>query len=545
MKKVLYVYGGPEFHPTEKGGKILKALLEEDKRFELEMTNDLNTFENLSNRGYSTIVLYTTGFYNELTPEREKGLLEFVSNGGGFVGIHSATDSFRGSRAYIDMIGGEFLTHPPQQEFKVFIEDKNHYLTVRMPDFKVYDEMYHLQSYDPTKVNLIAYTIWQGKKLPMVYTRQYGKGRIVYLANGHSLEVLNHPEIQKLLVRSIAWTSGEELTRKTISCGILGYGGMGRFHAEKISQTEGFNLIAICDINPENVELARREYPNLKGYFTNLEEMLAIQDLELVFVVVPHNAHKEAVIRCLEGGKNVVLEKPMSITVEEANAMISKAKETGLMLSVFHNRRWDSDYLTIKDIINKGLIGEIFHIEAGLTNYRHPGFTWRSDKEACGSVMHDWGAHFIDWILNLVPSKITQITGDFQKRVWHVVTNEDHGEVFIRFENGVTADFMISNISAIPRPKWRILGTKGAIEANWNNEIRLVSYVSGIAQDSLLKVETENRWSEYYRNILDHLLMKEALIVKPEQARRVIGVIEAGIRSAQLGISVPPIEGCE
>ncbi len=545
MKKVLYVYGGPEFHPTEKGGNVIKALLEEDKRFELDMTNDLNIFENLSSRGYSTIVLYTTGFYNELTPEREKGLLEFVSNGGGFVGIHSATDSFRGSRAYIDMIGGEFLTHPPQQEFKVFIADKNHYLTVRMPDFKVYDEMYHLQSYDPTKVNLIAYTIWQGKKLPMVYTRQYGKGRVVYLANGHSLEVLNHPEIQKLLVRSIAWTSGEELTRKTINCGICGYGGMGRFHAEKISQTEGFNLIAVCDINSENLELARREYPNLKGYFINLEEMLAIQDLELVFVVVPHNAHREVVIRCLDAGKNVVLEKPMSITVEEANAMISKANETGLMLSVFHNRRWDSDYLTIKEIINKGLIGEIFHIEAGLTNYRHPGFTWRSDKEACGSVMHDWGAHFIDWILNLVPSKITQITGDFQKRVWHVVTNEDHGEVFIRFENGVTADFMISDISAIPRSKWRILGTKGAIEANWNNEIRLVSYASGIAQDSLLKVGTENQWSEYYRNILDHLLMKEALIVKPEQARRVIGVIEAGIKSAQLGISVPPIEGCE
>ncbi|MCX7795375.1 MAG: ThuA domain-containing protein [bacterium] len=546
MKKVLYIYGGPEFHPTERGGKLLKAILEEDGRFEFEMTNDLDAFKDLSSKGYSTVVVYTTGFYNDLNPEREKGLLEFVkSGGGGFVGIHSATDSFRGSRAYIDMIGGEFLTHPPQQEFKVFIADRNHYLTIRMPDFKVYDEMYHLQSYDPTKVNVLAYTIWQGRQLPMVYTREYGKGRVVYLANGHSLEVLSHPDFQKLIIRSIAWTSGEELTRSTVNCGIFGYGNMGRFHAEKLSQIEGFNLIAVCDINPQNVELARKEYPNLKGYFTNLDDMLAIQDLELVFIVVPHNAHKEAVIRCLEAGKNVVVEKPISITVEEANTMISKAKEKGLMLSVFNNRRWDSDYLTIREIINKGLIGEIFHIEAGLTNYRHPGFTWRSDKEICGSVMHDWGAHFIDWILNLVSSKITQITGDFQKRMWHAVTNEDHGEVFIRFENGVTADFMVSNISAIPRPKWRILGTKGAIEATWNNEIRLVSYVSGIAQDSIIKVEKESYWNEYYRNILDHLLMKEALIVKPEQARRVIGVIEAGIKSAQLGTSVPPIEGCE
>lgn len=545
MKKVLYVYGGPAFHPTEEGGKLLKALLEEDGRFELEMTNDLDVFKDLSNKGYSTVVVYTTGFYNDLTPEREKGLLDFVRNGGGFVGIHSATDSFRGSRAYIDMIGGEFLMHPPQHEFKVFIADRSHYLTIRMPDFKVYDEMYHLQNYDPTKVNLIAYTIWQGKQIPLAYTREYGKGRIVYLANGHSLEVLSHPEFQKLMIRSIAWTSGEELTKKTVNCGIFGYGGMGRFHAGRLSQIEGFNLMAVCDISPERIELAKREYPNLKGYFIRLDDMLALQDLELVFVVTPHNTHRDAVIRCLEAGKNVVVEKPMCITVDEANDMVSKAREKGLMLSVFHNRRWDSDYLMIKEIIVKGLIGEIFHIEAGLTNYGHPGFTWRSDKEVCGSVIHDWGAHFIDWILNLVPSKISQITGDFQKRVWHSVTNEDHGEIYIRFENGVTADFMLSHISAIPRPKWRILGTKGAIEVNWDNEIRVVSYTSGIVQDSLLKAESQNHWEEYYRNILDHLLMKEALIVKPEQARRVIGVIEAGLRSSQLGTSVPPIEGCE
>jgi len=545
MKKVLYVYGGPEFHPTESAGKILKALLEDDGRFELEMSNNLDVFINLPNKDYSTIVVYTTGFYNDLTPERERGLLDFVHNGGGFVGIHSATDSFRGSRAYIDMIGGEFLTHPPQHEFKVFIKDKNHYLTVRMPDFSVYDEMYHLQSYDPNKVKLIAYTIWQGKEIPMAYTKEYGRGRVVYLANGHSLQTLNNPEFQKLMIRSIAWTSGEELTKETVNCGILGYGGMGKFHAEKISQIEGLNLIAVCDSNPERVEIARKEYPNLKGYFTNLDDMLAMKELELVFVVIPHNMHAEFVIRCLEAGKNVVVEKPMSITVEEANAMINKAREKGVMLSVFHNRRWDSDYLMIKDLISRGLIGDIFHIEAGLENYRHPGFTWRSDREICGSVIHDWGAHFIDWILNLVPSKITQITGDFQKRVWHSITNQDYGEIFIRFENGVTADFILSHISASTRPKWRILGTKGAIEANWNNEIRLISYVSGVRQDSLLKAESENHWSEYYRNILDHLLMKEALIVKPEQARRVIGVIEAGLKSSQLGTSVPPIEGCE
>jgi hypothetical protein len=204
MKKILYVYGGPDFHPTEPAGKILETLLKSDGRFELEKSNNLDVFTNLPSRNYAAVVVYTTGFYNDLTPEREKGLLEFIQKGGGFVGIHSATDSFRSSRAYIDMIGGEFLTHPPQQEFKVFIADREHYLTIRMPDFDIYDEMYHLQNYDPSKVKLLAYTIWQGKQMPMAYAREYGKGRVVYLANGHSLQVWNHPEFQKLLIRAIA-----------------------------------------------------------------------------------------------------------------------------------------------------------------------------------------------------------------------------------------------------------------------------------------------------------------------------------------------------
>lgn len=110
------------------------------------------------------------------------------------------------------------------------------------------------------------------------------------------------------------------------------------------------------------------------------------------------------------------------------------------MLSVFHNRRWDGDYIIIKDIIEKGLIGEIFHIECFIGSFSHPRYWWRSDKKISGGIMHDWGAHFIDWILNLIPSKITGIYGDFQKRVWFSVSNEDHGQAIIRFENGTTAD---------------------------------------------------------------------------------------------------------
>ena len=548
MKKVLYVYGGWEGHPTETGGKLLTTFLKADGRFELEMTSDLDAFASLPEGKYDAVVVYTTGFVNDLTPAREKGLLNFVRGGGGFVGIHSAADSFRGSRAYIDMLNGEFLIHPENQEFEVSIVKKDHYLTVRMPDFSIYDEMYHLQNFDPTKCSVLAQTQWRGQQMPMVYTRDYGKGRVVYLVMGHTIQAWRHPEFQKLLIRGIAYSTGAKLPTRTIRCGLLGYGGMfgmGKMHASWINDTPGMNTVAMCDIDPVRLQVARQELPDLKGYFADLEDMLVIPDLELVVNILPHNAHALTTLKCLEAGKHVVLEKPFCLSVEEANAMIDKAQEKGLMLSVFHNRRWDGDYLTIRDIIDRGLIGEIFHIEFAQASYGHPGFWWRSDKAISGGVMHDWGAHFIDWILNLVPARIVQVMGDFQKRVWNSVTNEDHGQVYLRFENGVTADYMISSIAAISRPKWLILGTKGAIQADWE-EITVVSFASGIRLESKVKVTLPlYAGTPYYRNVADHLLMGEELLVKPEQARRVIGVIEAAQRSAQSGQSVAPATGCE
>jgi predicted dehydrogenase len=130
--------------------------------------------------------------------------------------------------------------------------------------------------------------------------------------------------------------------------------------------------------------------------------------------------------------------------------------------------------------------------------------------------------------------------------VWNHVTNEDHGEVWIRFDSGATVDYLDSTICSSSRPKWRIQGTKGSITMDKGDEITVVSHVSGIRQDSVVKWNLPNYGSTpYYRNIADHLLMNEELAITGEQARRVIGVIEAGMESSKLGKSVPVAEGCE
>lgn len=537
MKKILYVYGGPAFHPTEWAGKKMTELFKSDGRFKIDMTADLDTFASLPESGYDAVAVYTTGFKDDLTAKREKGLLKFIKNGGGFIGIHSATDSFRGSRAYIEMLNGEFLKHPEHHEFPLQIADDSHYMTVRMADFSLFDEMYHMQSYDPSRSKLLVKTVWQGKEIPMAYVRDYGKGRVVYLANGHTQAAWNHPEFQKLVVRAAAYVTGSQLQDRTVNCGVLGYGpafGMGKHHSTFIDSIKGLKTIAMCDSNPARVSAAKTELPQLKGYFADLGDMLKMKELDLIVNILPHNVHAKTTLQCLKAGKNVIVEKPFCITVDEADKMIETARSKKLMLSVFHNRRWDPDYLTIRDIINRGFIGQVFHIECGNTSYGHPRFWWRSDKEISGGIMYDWGAHFLDWVLNLVDSKVASVTGELKKLVWNSVTNEDYGQVYIKFENGVTADYVTSTIGAISRPKWRILGTKGAIEVTKPDEIRVVSVNSGVSHDGIIKVAEKGlTWTKYYRNIADHLLMGEELAVKPEQARRVIAVLETGEKDSR------------
>ncbi|NLG28106.1 MAG: Gfo/Idh/MocA family oxidoreductase [Chloroflexi bacterium] len=550
-KKVLYLFKQGDFHMGEAGGKLLTAMLASSApgEFEIDMSADLDALARLPESNYAAVVVYTTGLTDDLTAPREQGLFSFVRNGGGFVGIHSATDSFRGNRAYVSLVNGEFETHPAMHEFPVEIVNPNHYMTVRMPGFSVVDEMYHLKSHDPARCTLLAQTYWQGKQMPMVYTRTEGKGRVAYIALGHSEQAWQHPEFNKLLLRGLRWVNGADLTNKVITAGLWGYGGafnMGKGHAGWMDATPGMKTIAMCDMNPARVEAAKQELPNLEGYFTNPDDLLAMKDLDLIIVILPHNLHCDAVVKCLRAGKHAITEKPFCTSVAEANAMVNASRETGKMLSVFHNRRWDGDYVTIRDVIRRGLIGDIFHVEAGGGGYNRPGTWWRSDKAISGGVMFDWGAHFLDWILNMVPGKVTQVTGDFQKRVWHHVTNEDHGEVWIRFDSGATVDYIESMISASSRPKWRIQGTKGAIMMDKNDEIQVVSYASGIRQNSTVKWSLPGYGSvEYYRNVADHLLMGEELAVTGEQARRVIAVIEAGMESSKLGKSVPVAEGCE
>lgn len=331
-----------------------------------------------------------------------------------------------------------------------------------------------------------------------------------------------------------------KLVAPPIRAAVIGYGGafnMGKGHADWMAEA-GIQTVAMCDTDPARCEAARADFPDIRTY-TDYRLLAKDPDVDLVVVILPHNLHSEPAIELAKAGKHVVMEKPMCITVDEADAMVAAAEAAGTMLSVFHNRRWDGDFMTIRDLVREGLIGDVFQIEAGIGGYGKPGSWWRSDRAIAGSAMHDWGAHFLDWILNIVPSPVAGVVGYMKSDFWTEATIEDHARAVIRFENGCTADLTVSSLDTSGKPKWRLIGTQGSIVANWGDHVTVNVIHAGRKATMEVRVQ-ETRWPEYYRNIAAHLTSGEDLMVKASESRRTISIIEAAMESWETNQVVVP-----
>ena len=316
---------------------------------------------------------------------------------------------------------------------------------------------------------------------------------------------------------------------------VIGYGpafNMGRHHASQMSNTEGIECVAICDIDRARTRAAKKDFPDVNTY-NSVRTLLRKEEFHQVSVVLPHNLHAAVAIECLKAGKHVIVEKPMCITIAEATEMISTAKENDVMLSVYHNRRWDKDFWTLRGLVKSGVIGEVFHVEMWGGSYGKPRADWwRSSKEVSGGAMYDWGAHYLDWLLNIMPAKMINVTGFFHpNRVWSDISNEDHVQAVIRFANDAVADVQMSQIAKAGKPRWRVLGEKGAIVSE-KDKFRVYSVEKGWPEEQ--EVEFKDRPGPgYYDNIVAHLQKGDELIVKPEEARRVIAVMELAEKSSK------------
>ena len=336
-----------------------------------------------------------------------------------------------------------------------------------------------------------------------------------------------------------------------IGCAVIGYGPLHNFgwaHAAWISATPDLRLVGICDADPARTDAAREAYPGIRTY-NDVADVWRDDEIQLVSIVTPHFTHCPLAVAAVQAGKHVVVEKAMCLNVAEATAMVEASEQADRMFAVHHNRRHDGNFRAIKEIVASGRIGDVFHVELTAGGYGPFHHGWYSQKAKSGGGFYFWGPHAVDWVLDLIPERITGVNGFFHKLVWHDVDQEDQTRAVIRFENGAVADVQWSHIASIGKPLWRILGTKGGIHdtgEGWGNGYEHnISAPSGgsltlVTQDETGRHEEqvpykEADWYVYWQQVADHLLRGGPIPVPGTTGRRVIGVFEAAEKSSASG----------
>jgi scyllo-inositol 2-dehydrogenase (NADP+) len=283
--------------------------------------------------------------------------------------------------------------------------------------------------------------------------------------------------------------------------------------------------------------------------------MLDRGGVDLVIVATPHNTHAALACQAMDAGKHCVVDKVMCLNGTEADAMLDASRRNNVLLSVFHNRRWDWDFLTVKKAVEDGLIGRPFLYEVAILRYRAQR-GWRGDPEAGGGILYDWGAHFVDQGLQLIPEQIDAVSCEIQHRGWGTDIGS-YGRLLIRFASGTLYSVEIGNLSRYEKPRWLVLGELGSlvkygldpqepamlagnIDAaveDRANRAKITTEVNGFTAEMVVDTIRGN-WTDYYRNIADALAGRAELIVKPEQVRRAIAVFDAAMESAKTGETV-------
>ncbi|WP_329790441.1 Gfo/Idh/MocA family oxidoreductase [Lentzea sp. DG1S-22] len=243
--------------------------------------------------------------------------------------------------------------------------------------------------------------------------------------------------------------------------GLLGYGIAGRvFHAPLISSTEGMDLVAIATADPGRQAQARAAHPD--AAIVTADELFEL-DLDLVVVATPNRTHVEYARRAIEKGVAVVVDKPFAPTSAQAGELVAAAEAAGVPLTVFQNRRWDSDFLTVREVLGK--LGEVRRFESRFERWIPEIWdNWREfgDPGEAGGLLYDLGAHLVDQALQLF-GPVKSVYAELDRRRPGAQVDDD---VFVALthENGVRSHLWANAHAAHHGPRFRLLGSEGAFE---------------------------------------------------------------------------------
>ncbi len=307
---------------------------------------------------------------------------------------------------------------------------------------------------------------------------------------------------------------------------------------ERMAAQENFEPAAVCELDPERIEIARADWPGIEGY-TDVDEMLAKSGIGLVAVVLPHNLHGPVGLKCLNAGVNVVMEKPLAITVDECDAMIDAAEKNKVSVIPYHNRHWDPFPLTVKKHLHK--IGKPYRWESYMGARFKPKDWWRSKKEISGGINYDWGAHHIEYMFQFLTSEISEISGYAVHGYWDNATNEDEAGIIIRFKGGEIGFHRTTHLDLTDRNFARLIGTEGAFVADGPGGGVKLYHTSENGEKTVTQLHMEpDGQDKFYENVHDHLIKGAPLVMDAYLGRRVIQVLDYGAKSAESGQSMKP-----
>ena len=247
----------------------------------------------------------------------------------------------------------------------------------------------------------------------------------------------------------------------SIGVGIIGLGRSGwDIHVATLKDHVRFHVAAVVDSDAARREEARA----LLGCaaYDNAQELIDDAAVELVVVATPSHTHGALSVAALQAGKDVLVEKPMARTAEEADTMICQAQKSGKLLAVYQPRRVASDFLKVREILNSGVLGPIHLIKLSVYSYNRRR-DWQTLKKFAGGILNNHGAHYIDQVLSLAGGQWSDLFVDMR----HLVgagDAEDHAKILFRGANGALVDIELSMAAAAPNPPhWTILGRYGAL----------------------------------------------------------------------------------
>lgn len=334
---------------------------------------------------------------------------------------------------------------------------------------------------------------------------------------------------------------------------IVGYGGMGDFHARTLVDSGLFELSGVYDTDESRYGVARQNGIATCDAFRSKEDIASDPNTDAVVIATPNDSHCEYVKYFAAAGKHIVCEKPIAMSSTELSEMADSANKHGIVFAVHQNRRWDADFLTVKNLYDVGDIGRILRIESRVQGGNGIPGDWRKFKEKGGGMMLDWGVHLIDQAVVMFGGAPDSIYCSYSFAQGFDV--DDGFKLILEYADTVM-EIIVDTDCYIKTPRWVVYGENGtAIVEDWELNGKVVKpifspdrKIAGIkagngftktmayrTADSL-KIEDLQRVHPapyaFYNEFYDAIVHGAPMSVKHEQVMTVMKIMEAAEQSA-------------